>query len=645
MQSPTLCLNMIVKNESKIITRLFDSVINIIDTYVICDTGSTDNTIDVITNYFNERNISGKVVKEEFKNFCHNRNFALNSCIGMSDYILLMDADMQLKIGNFDKMKLWDNDCYYLLQGNDDFHYKNMRIVKNKMGPSYIGVTHEYLNIPDGYRTGEIKKNELFINDIGDGGCKQNKFERDVRLLTDGIKEEPNNVRYHFYLANTLFDLGRYDDAITYYKKRIEFGGWKEEVWYSYYKIGLAYKNKSDMGNAMLNWLDGYNYYPERLEGLYEIINYYRVIAKQKIGYEFYKMAKDILNKNYNYDGCLFHHNDIYKYKLAYEYTLLAAYVGINNINNEIVQILNNCNNNDINNNVIKNMKYYKFILTNKQVKIFDNILVKNINDKNVRFNSSSSCMINYDNGYMMNVRYVNYNIDNNGCYHDCADHIITINKCIKLDNNFNIINEELINNDFDGRRYIGIEDVRIYNDKNIIKFIGTGYHKNNTIGIVSGYYNNGSTDVNELKQTFKETVCEKNWVYIDDKIIYDWSPLRIGEVENNTLVIKEEKQMPNIFRHVRGSSCGYHYNNMIWFVVHMVAYDVPRHYYHMIVVFDNNINLLHYTPPFKFEGEPIEYCLSISIRDKDVYMNYSTWDRTTRIGVYDLDYIQSLLI
>jgi len=42
MSRKTICLNMIVKNESKIITRLFDSVIDIIDTYVICDTGSDD---------------------------------------------------------------------------------------------------------------------------------------------------------------------------------------------------------------------------------------------------------------------------------------------------------------------------------------------------------------------------------------------------------------------------------------------------------------------------------------------------------------------------------------------------------------------------------------------------------------------------
>ena len=39
-----LALNMIVKNEGKIIERLLTSVLPIVDTYCICDTGSTDNT-------------------------------------------------------------------------------------------------------------------------------------------------------------------------------------------------------------------------------------------------------------------------------------------------------------------------------------------------------------------------------------------------------------------------------------------------------------------------------------------------------------------------------------------------------------------------------------------------------------------------
>ena len=101
--APTLCLNMIVKNESKIITRLFDSVVTIIDSYCICDTGSTDDTVQIIRDYFSKKNIPGLIIFEPFKHFCHNRNFALHSALGLSDYILVMDADMTLEINNFTK--------------------------------------------------------------------------------------------------------------------------------------------------------------------------------------------------------------------------------------------------------------------------------------------------------------------------------------------------------------------------------------------------------------------------------------------------------------------------------------------------------------------------------------------------------------
>ena len=121
---PTLCLNMIVKNESKIITRLFDSVSSIIDSYCICDTGSTDDTIKIIKEYFDKKNIPGKVVSEPFKNFCHNRNFALQSCLKMSDYVLLLDADMILEAKNFNKQVLNAANSFYILQGNDSFYYQ-----------------------------------------------------------------------------------------------------------------------------------------------------------------------------------------------------------------------------------------------------------------------------------------------------------------------------------------------------------------------------------------------------------------------------------------------------------------------------------------------------------------------------------------
>ena len=669
---PTLCLNMIVKNESKIITRLFDSILSIIDCYCICDTGSTDDTIEIIENYFKSKNKYGKVVKEPFKNFCHNRNFALQSCKDMSDYVLLLDADMVIEIKKFDKKLLKTADSFHILQGNESFYYQNMRIVKNNGLYKYVGVTHEYIDVPSDNTSAALDKNTIFIKDIGDGGSKQNKFERDLRLLIDGINEEPKNERYYFYLANTYHDLGRFCEAINVYKKRIELGGWYQEVWYSYFRIGICYKNMNKLSDALYYWLEGYNYLPERLEGIYEIINHYRNTSKHKLCKCFYNLALDILNKNHNTDSYLFLYNDVYTYKLYYEYTIFASYINVKNINNEIIKVFNNCNDDHILNNLLSNMKFYKDILNKQNVYVLDNSANFNLNNEDVKFISSSSCLIKNKNndGYLLNIRYVNYLIQDNGNYINCEKHIITSNQFIELDQKLNIIKEDWMNLTYDGRLYIGIEDIKIFYDKNKenIKYIGTGFHSNNTIGIVSGIYdvNSKNFQINELKQNFNNTRCEKNWIFVNyndnEYVIYDWYPLKICKIdENNMLKIVETKNMPKIYSKVRGSTCGFNYvkklgNNYngnieisieeieIWFISHIVSYENPRHYYHIISVFDSNMNLLRYSAPFKFEGESIEYSLSIVVEDEQVLINYSVWDRTTRIGVYEKQYIESLL-
>ena len=659
---PTLCLNMIVKNESKIITRLFDSVISIIDCYCICDTNSTDDTIEIITEYFKSKNIPGKIVSEPFINFCYNRNFALKSCLQMSDYVLLLDADMIVEMKDFDKKILKTADSFNVLQGNDSFYYQNMRIVKNNGLYNYVGVTHEYINSPSNNVLMHLTKNSFFIRDIGDGGAKHDKFERDIRLLLQGIAEEPTNVRYYFYLANSYRDSGKMEEAIESYKKRIQMGGWKEEVWYSYYRIGLCYKHMGKISDAFYYWMEGYEYYPDRLEGFYEIIKYCRLESKHKLGMMFYQQAQAILDLNHKRDDYLFLHNDVYTDKIYYEFSILACYVGIKNINDAAIKILNNSKNDGDINNLLQNMKFYKDILKCTTVHNLDsNMTYTANNDFSAKMTSSSSCLLpnKNNNGYIMNARYVNYHIDSQGAYHNCDKHIVTVNKYVELDANLNIITEKRISPPFDSRRYIGVEDVRVFNDSatNELIFIGTGYHQNNTIGIVAGKYDceNATIAFSEISATFKNSSCEKNWVYVDYKnethIIYNWFPLEICKIDynKNELNLVEKVELPLIFSRVRGSTCGFKYHrsdsvNEIWFIVHLVSYEQPRHYYHMIVVFDDNLRLLRYSAPFKFEGEPIEYCLSILVEDERVLINYSTWDRTTRIGVYDKKYIDSIV-
>jgi nitrite reductase/ring-hydroxylating ferredoxin subunit len=60
---------MIVKNESRVICRLLESVITIVDGYCICDTGSTDNTIELTYRIFQTAKYEGKIIQEPFRDF------------------------------------------------------------------------------------------------------------------------------------------------------------------------------------------------------------------------------------------------------------------------------------------------------------------------------------------------------------------------------------------------------------------------------------------------------------------------------------------------------------------------------------------------------------------------------------------------
>jgi hypothetical protein len=318
-------------------------------------------------------------------------------------------------------------------------------------------------------------------------------------------------------------------------------------------------------------------------------------------------------------------------------------------------------------------MKFYKDVLTPIAKFVIDNTSVSNVNNEEIKFVSSSSCLIPNINeeGYQMNIRYVNYHINDGGGYLNCDKHIITVNKYVQFDKKFNVLSEKWFDLNFENRRYIGIEDVRIFNDveSNDLLFIGTGYHKNNTIGIVTEKYDieNFKMNAREITQDFNNSGCEKNWVFVDynssTHVVYDWHPLNICKInyENNKLEKVAKRETPRIFSRIRGSTSGFKYSKKIgetkngnisidieeseiWFVGHIVSYESPRHYYHVISVFDSQMNLLRYSSPFKFEGEPIEYCLSIVVEDERVLINYSTWDRTTRIGVYDKKYIDSIV-
>src|SRR5690606_31972913 len=94
--TPTLCLFMIVKNEAQHMPRLIANVAPMIDHAVICDTGSTDDTLAYTRNALQQHGIAHTLHQHQWRNFGHNRTLALRAARGICDYLLTLDADSEL---------------------------------------------------------------------------------------------------------------------------------------------------------------------------------------------------------------------------------------------------------------------------------------------------------------------------------------------------------------------------------------------------------------------------------------------------------------------------------------------------------------------------------------------------------------------
>jgi len=682
---------MIVKNESKIIKRLLNSVAPFIDSYCICDTGSTDNTIELIKEFFVDAEIPGIIVQEPFKNFGYNRSFALKACESIvqgADYILLLDADMVLQIDpKITKQQFCSGlitaDAHYIFQGTEAFLYKNIRILRNRAEMSYIGVTHEYVNIPKGLSIKMIDKSTAFILDIGDGGSKQDKFLRDVKLLSQGIIDEPENiVRYTFYLANTYRDSGQPDLAIETYKKRIALGSWFEEVWQSYYNIGNIYYNKGEYGNAIYNWLEAYHIHPERVENLHKIIQYYRLQSKYQIAYPFYVLAKrqlQKLEKNGITPDYLFVQKDVYDYKVDYEMTILGYYCNTDGYDLERISmdvLAYPYLDEHILKNVISNYKFYTKALYAKSVP--ESIgplhisneewckkgLLNAIGTPGQSFaqhfleqgfvQSTPSIIALSNNRFGICIRYVNYRIDDKGGYVNQSNietrNVVYIYRQVDQDA-YSLDQSFIVKHDttYD-KVYVGIEDIRLFSrDGNTIEYSGNRGMPDDTMQIEMGRIDlaTGCTVDVIHPRIPNQGRIEKNWINFCDSLtnvkrtVYGWHPIVIGDIvqdptANNQPVFSKTHEIatPGFFKHVRGSTHGLVIRDEIWFLCHLVSYEDRRYYYHLAVVLDlATYRLKGYSPLFTFEKKPVEYTLGFVYLEesKTFVIGYSILDRETK--------------
>lgn len=273
-----VCLNMIVKNEAHVIKRCLESVLPIIDSWVIVDTGSTDGTQACIKEFL--KDLPGELYERPWKNFGYNREEALQLAKAKKpDYILFMDADDKLSFEKGFVLPELTADYYGIMARTKKTEWMLTALIKTGLDWHWHGVIHEYVACPNEVMGKSLDKVEyVYIND-GARSLDIDRFQRDIRLLHEGLKEEPNNFRYMLYLGSTYCLAGGYINSLKYYKMAIDNprGGLPEERYNARLTIGKIQNHlKYDPKEVEASFIDAYKFFPMRLEALYFLIKHWR---------------------------------------------------------------------------------------------------------------------------------------------------------------------------------------------------------------------------------------------------------------------------------------------------------------------------------------------------------------------------------
>ncbi|MBS5949293.1 MAG: glycosyltransferase [Clostridium sp.] len=369
MKKTTLSLCMIVKNEEKYIAKSIDSVKNIVNEIVIVDTGSTDSTLEILKNY------NVKLYNYKWENdFASARNFAINKV--KSDWILFLDADEILDEASKDNLINYINrtnldGCHFIVynyrsENQNDFtiHYA-FRLFRNNRGYYYKGKIHEqiynekYKNI-----TSKFSNEDIILHHYGysvEVLEKKDKRSRNIPILLDALKENPEDSFNLFNLGNEYLAQNDVNTALHHYE--------------------LSYSN-----------FDLTKHYSIHL--LYRMAVCYQYIKKYDKAMRFVEEGLQHFSPNVDFEylkGCLF--LDTKRYTLAIDSFNTCLAIGDSS---STVKFVNNCG--SINPLMALGNLYYALSDYDKALDFYNKVLNLNSSDLSILYKIGTVLNKKYDN-------------------------------------------------------------------------------------------------------------------------------------------------------------------------------------------------------------------------------------------------------
>jgi glycosyltransferase involved in cell wall biosynthesis len=291
-----------VKDEADTILETLESCKGSFQSLYVSDTGSTDGTQEVIREWARE-NLGEEYHQEwaieetSWVNFAHNRNHTLDGAARHfpDSWLLMVDAGCVLR-GKIEVPEIDHVDgppgriagCYAIQVKLGNLSYPQTRMFHTSELAQwrFRGVVHEQPVGPYVPHTLEGPVLDYCLKD----DKRAKRWERDLVLLEDGLKEEPSNTRYQFYLAQTLDCLGRKEEACKAYIHRGRNPeGYVEERYESLIRAGRLLCEKQ-------LFLEAIALFPDRAEGYYHYARTLGNLAfktkKRELWYEIRLWAK-----------------------------------------------------------------------------------------------------------------------------------------------------------------------------------------------------------------------------------------------------------------------------------------------------------------------------------------------------------------
>ena len=329
MSSQLLELVMIVKNSGEILRECLQKNRRFIDHWTIVDTGSTDNTPDIIREEL--RDIPGTLHFSEFTNFSETRNKAFELADKKCKYMIVLDDSYE--IGNGKEMR------EYLQKSNADVIqskiafkrdtvltdlYYSHRITKSSSGLRYKFRVHEILDVPDKIRrkrTATVDEKTFYIIDHTNrehGSRTQARNKRDIEHLLLDLNDYPKEPRLLYYLAVTSFNLVQPEEAIKYLTKLLGMTNIKEYTYYAEYNLILQnYIKTDDRATYQKKLMNLQQRYLDRAEPSYKLaVSFYEEGHLDKINAIMDRMIQVPLPQ---LSYTILEH-DVYEYQIPYLY-------------------------------------------------------------------------------------------------------------------------------------------------------------------------------------------------------------------------------------------------------------------------------------------------------------------------------------